>query len=147
MGEIRKFTFPARYDRVAEICGVVAANAEEAGFDADDVFRIELACDEACTNIVQHAYGGEDVGDIRVELERTKESFIIILRDKGRQFDPDEVPMPNLPADPDKFSELKIGGLGLHFMRTIMDEIRYAVNGQGDNELVMIKQIANTESR
>jgi len=147
MGEIRKFTFPARYDRVAEICGLVAANAEEAGFDADDVFRIELACDEACTNIVQHAYGGDDVGDIRVELERTKETFIIILRDKGRQFDPDEVPMPNLPADPDKFNELKIGGLGLHFMRTIMDEIRYAVNGQGDNELVMTKQIANSESR
>ena len=147
MDEIRKFTFPARYDRVAEICGLVAANAEEAGFDADDVFRIELACDEACTNIVQHAYGGEDVGDIRVELESTKEAFIIILRDKGRQFDPDEVPMPNFPADPDKFNELKIGGLGLHFMRTIMDEIRYAVNGQGDNELVMIKQIANSESR
>jgi serine/threonine-protein kinase RsbW len=147
MGEIRKFTFPARYDRVAEICGVVAANAEEAGFDADDVFRIELACDEACTNIVQHSYGGEDVGDIRVELERTKDSFIIILRDQGRQFDPDEIPIPNLPADPDKFNELKIGGLGLHFMRTIMDEIRYAVNGQGDNELVMIKQIANTDSK
>ena len=146
MGEIRKFTFPARYDRVAEICGVVAANAEEAGFDADDVFRIELACDEACTNIVQHAYGGEDMGDIRVELESTKESFIIILRDKGRQFDPEEVQIPNLPADPDKFNELKIGGLGLHFMRTIMDEIRYAVNGQGDNELVMIKQIADSES-
>lgn len=146
MGEIRKFKFPARYDRVAEICGLVASNAEEAGFDADDVFRIELACDEACTNIVQHAYGGDNLGDIRVELERTKEAFIIILRDKGRQFDPDEVPMPNLPADPDKFDELKIGGLGLHFMRTIMDEIRYAVNGQGDNELVMIKQIADSES-
>jgi serine/threonine-protein kinase RsbW len=146
MGEIRKFKFPARYDRVAEICGLVASNAEEAGFDADDVFRIELACDEACTNIVQHAYGGENLGDIRVELEHTKEAFVIILRDKGRQFDPDEVPMPNLPTDPDKFDELKIGGLGLHFMRTIMDEIRYAVNGQGDNELVMIKQIADSES-
>lgn len=147
MGESRKYTFPARYDIVAKICGIVAANAEEAGFDADDVFRIELACDEACTNIIQHAYGGEDVGDIRVILERTRETFIIILRDKGRQFDPDDVPIPNFPADPDKFDELKIGGLGLHFIRTIMDEILYTIDGQGDNELVMIKHIANTESK
>lgn len=146
MGETRNYTYPARYDRVAEICGIVASSAEKSGFNDDDVFRIELACDEACTNIIQHAYGGEDMGEIRVTIERTKEKFIIILKDKGSRFNPDDVPMPNFPEDPDKFNELKIGGLGLHFMRTIMDEIRYAVNGQGDNELVMIKHIASAES-
>ena len=139
MSEVQKHTFPGRFDQVAEICGLVASEAEKAGFNADDVFRIELACDEACTNIIQHAYGDEDIGDIKVSLERTKEAFIIVLRDKGKTFNPEDVPMPAFPANPDKVDELKVGGLGLHFMRTIMDEVRYAVNGNGDNELVMVK--------
>ena len=38
----------------------------EVGLDEDFIFKVELACDEACTNVIQHAYGGEDLGPIRI---------------------------------------------------------------------------------
>ena len=143
----RKYAFPGRYDRVAELCGLVAAEAEKAGFTDDDIFRIELACDEACTNIIQHAYGAENKGEIRVELVESDKAFIIILRDKGRAFDPDEAPTPNIPSNPDNLDELQIGGLGMHFMRSIMDEISFSIDGSGHNKLVMIKYLASSENK
>ena len=143
----RKYAFPGRYDRVAELCGLVAAEAEKAGFDDDDIFRIELACDEACTNIIQHAYGAENKGEIRVELVQSDKAFIIILRDKGRVFDPDEAPTPNIPSNPNNLDELQIGGLGMHFMRSIMDEISFSIDGSGHNKLVMVKYLGSSESK
>ena len=144
MTEEREYFYPGRYDQVAELCGLVAAEAEKVGFTDDEIFRIELACDEACTNIIQHAYGAEDEGEIRVILQHTENALIIILRDKGRAFDPDEVPKPNIPSDPNNIDELTIGGLGIHFMRNIMDEISFSVDGSGHNKLIMVKYLTRS---
>ena len=143
----REYIFPGRYDRIAKLCGLVAKEAEKAGFTDDEIFRLELACDEACTNIIQHAYGAEDEGDIRIVVERSKNAFIIILRDKGRVFDPDEVPKPHVPSNPNNIDELKIGGLGIHFMRSIMDEISFSIDGSGHNKLVMVKYLTSSDNK
>lgn len=147
MANAREYVFKGRYDQVAELCGLVSTEAQKAGFDDDEVFRIELACDEACTNIVQHAYGGEDVGEITLILEQSKNVFMIILKDKGRVFDPDEVPKPKVPSNPNNVDELKIGGLGIHFMRSIMDEISFSIDGTGHNKLVMVKYLSESEAK
>ena len=58
-------TIPARYDQVAPLCDFVVDAAVAAGLDADAAFQVQLACDEACTNIIEHAYGGQG-GEIEV---------------------------------------------------------------------------------
>lgn len=131
-------TIPGRYDRIREACDFVVSGAETAGFDPDELFRIQLACDEACTNIIEHAYGVENAGEIFVSWRKTEGAFIIELRDNGRPFKPEEVLSPSVPDSPDNIDELKVGGLGLHFMRTLMDEVEFSFDDQG-NRLVMIK--------
>lgn len=138
----QEFTIPGRYDRVIDACKFIVAGAEEVGFGPNELFRIELACDEACTNVIQHAYGGEDKGSIRVSWRFADGAFTITIVDQGQYFDPDSVPEPNIPSSPDDFDELKIGGLGIHFMRSLMDEIEFRNDTNHGNELVMVKYLS-----
>ena len=141
---------PGRYDQIQVICEFVSAGARQAGLDADEVFHMELCCDEASTNIIEHAYGAEDVGQITVTYEITSQEFRVTLRDDGRPFDPDTVPEPKLPRENadsndvalgDIMTSLKVGGLGIHFMRKLMDEVHYSFNGEYGNTLVLVKKI------
>ena len=141
MDDKHVLTISGQYDHIKQVCEFVAAGAQQAGLDDDAVFKIELACDEACTNIIEHAYGEEGAGDITVIWEASPRSFTITLHDNGRHFDPGAVADPALmqpDAEPD---ELKVGGLGVHFMRKLMDEIRYQFDAEQGNTLSMVKYI------
>ena len=59
-----KKLFPGRYASLAEIGEFIGLAAQAAGFDSKDVYAIKLAVDEACTNIIEHGYGGEGIGKI-----------------------------------------------------------------------------------
>ncbi len=143
----KEVTIPGRYDRVIDACKFILTGAESVGFDANELFRIELACDEACTNVIQHAYGGEDIGTIRVSWEFSDGAFIITIIDQGKYFDPDDVPEPNIPSSPDDIDELKIGGLGIHFMRSLMDDIRFHNDQKAGNRLIMVKYLSENNRR
>lgn len=136
-------TIPGRYEHIREVCEFIAAGAQSAGLAEDVIFKVELACDEACTNIVEHAYGEEDAGQITASWQANDDAFTITLHDNGRSFDPQDVADPEimqLSSDPDP-NELRVGGLGIHFMRSLMDEIHYHFDkGQG-NTLTMVKYI------
>lgn len=147
MGKTREFTIAGRYDQVSVACEFVAEGAEEAGFNLDEVFRIQLACDEACTNIIQHAYGGEDLGEISVAWQFDEKAFTIILRDNGRSFDPRDIPKPVIPGNPDEVDDLKIGGLGFHFMRKLMDEIHFDPDHSEGNTLTMVKFLSREQKQ
>lgn len=143
MGNQNVLTISGQYDHIKQICEFAAAGAQQAGLDEDAVFQVELACDEACTNIIEHAYGAEETGDITATWETTPQSFTITLRDNGRGFNPDTVEdptfvKPNTNPDPEK---LKVGGLGIHFMRNLMDEVRYQFDEKQGNTLIMVKYI------
>jgi serine/threonine-protein kinase RsbW len=137
----KAFSVPGRYDQVAVVCQFVVAGAEESGFGIDEIFQIELACDEACTNIIEHAYGGEEKGDIQVTWAYSEGSFTITIVDEGRPFDPGEVPEPRVPTNPDDINNLQIGGLGIHFMRKLMDEVHFQTDDIRGNRLVMVKYL------
>jgi serine/threonine-protein kinase RsbW len=149
MGNKHDLTVPGRYEQIKKACAFVADGAAQAGMVEADIFHIELACDEACTNIIEHAYGGEDKGDIIISWEADDRSFTIMIRDNGRSFDPNDVPEPPIPPEPDSpdFSEdklvenLKIGGLGIYFMRKLMDEVTYHFDNASGNTLIMVKNI------
>lgn len=124
-----------------------------AGLDADTIFRLELACDEAATNIIEHAYGAEGVGNIIVQYEVATDAFTITMRDTGRPFDPDEIPPPpsfDNMASSDVADELddqlKVGGLGVYFIRRLMDKVSYSFDQLHGNTLVMVKRLSTQES-
>lgn len=142
MNQENHLTVPGRYDQVRLICDFVAEGARLAHFDDKTIFHIELACDEACTNIIEHAYGGEEQGNIEATWQIDSQQFVITLADTGRPFDPDSVPEPMTPdAASGKLDELKVGGLGLHFMKKLMDEVHFAFTTEKGNQLIMTKYL------
>ena len=128
--------FPARYESLEAIDRFVADAAEEAGFDKSAAYQVRLAVDEACSNIIKHAYGGEGRGVIECSCHAHDDDLTVVLRDQGQPFDPDSVPPPNLS---DNLEERTGGGLGLYFIRKIMDEVDFESESETGNVLTLVK--------
>ncbi len=144
-------TIPGRYDAIRTLVQFIAEGAKDAGLDDDTVYHLELCCDEAATNIIEHAYGEESVGDIVASYEFSGDAFTITLRDTGTAFEPEAVTPPTMPDnlntlnDEDLNEQLRIGGLGLHFIRQLMDSVTFYFDPEVGNTLVMVKQITPRE--
>ena len=129
--------FPGRYDSLTGIVDFMTDAAQKAGLDARGVQAVQLAVDEACSNIIEHAYGGEGRGDIACTCCVDSGVLTMTLADQGAPFDPDSVPNPDLDADLDNRVE---GGLGVYIMRELMDEIHHEFNPESGNLLTMVKR-------
>jgi len=132
----RKLTVPGRYDRLEQICAFVAEAAAEAGLDEIESSRCQLAVDEACTNIIEHGYDGEDKGQIEITCDARPGELMIAIQDWAARFDPTSVPDPRLDST---IEEMAIGGLGLYFMRQVMDAVEFSYEN-GVNKLTLIKR-------
>ncbi|RIK19400.1 MAG: hypothetical protein DCC51_09005 [Anaerolineae bacterium] len=150
MANEQVLTVPGRYKEIKRICEFIAAGAAQAGFDDDTIFHLELCCDEASTNIIEHAYGEEGAGNIVISYALSDDDFTIVLRDNGTAFNPDAVPPPpsvtgdELTSD-ELTDQLRIGGLGLHFIRNLMDEVRFTSDRLSGNQLIMIKRLGTRQ--
>jgi len=129
--------FSAKFEFLDEIREFVGDIARAGGFDAKDVYNIQLAADEAASNIIEHAYEGVSNGLLELSCGVKGNTITIVLVDHGESFDPSEIPMPDLKAD---LSERKIGGLGIFLMRKLMDEVRYETKSNKSNVLTMTKR-------
>lgn len=129
--------FSAKFEFLDEIREFVGAIARTGGFSDKDVYNIQLAADEAASNIIEHAYEGVSNGLLELSCGVQGNIITIILVDHGESFDPSEIPLPDLKAD---LSERKIGGLGIFLMRKLMDEVHYEANPNKNNVLTMIKR-------
>lgn len=100
----------------------VLDNAKKFGFDEIMGNKIALAVDEACSNLIKHAYKFDPARYICVEIATENSSFIVKIIDDGKSFDPSFYPIPDMN---DYFKKYKHGGLGIHIIRLIMDDIKY----------------------
>jgi anti-sigma regulatory factor (Ser/Thr protein kinase) len=135
---MKHLQYSAKFEYLDEIREFVGAIAREGGFSNKDVYNIQLATDEAASNIIEHAYEGVKDGILELSCGMEGETIKIILVDHGEPYDPDSIPMPDLKAD---LSERKIGGLGIFLMRKLMDEVHYESHPEkNSNILTMIKR-------
>jgi serine/threonine-protein kinase RsbW len=126
---------PTRTEELQRVRDAVEREAVVFGFDKETAFRLALAVDEACTNIIKHSYGNNPAQLFDLEIATDKDRFIVVLTDGGKSFDPS-----NLPALDKKryFEQFNRGGLGVHIIRLVMDDVNYAVADQM-NQLRMTK--------
>mgnify|MGYP000888049952 FL=1 len=110
---------------------------EENGIPGKSLFQLNLALDELLTNTIIYGYpeGGEHEIRLRLVPEGEKE-LLIEIRDDGLAFNPLEVKAPDLKQD---IEERPIGGLGIHLVRQMLDEIEYR-RENGHNVLLMKKK-------
>ncbi len=114
----------------------IAEAARESGFDDEATGKIMLAVDEACTNIIKHAYGYAGNRDIDVEVLTNSTRFEVIITHNGKSFDPSVVKSPDMK---EYFRKYQRGGLGIHLMRRLMDEVTYETLPDKRNVVRMIK--------
>jgi len=141
---LRRLSLPARHNQLVVFAREARAAASEAGMSEVEAHRVELAVDEACANIVDHAYAGNP-GEIDMEIVwAPAKTFVVILTDEGLPFIVPEGP----PASPPKsVEELRVGGLGLRIIRQAMSEARWefgvgAPDGRKVNRLTMTRDLA-----
>lgn len=133
---MRTAIFSANLDQLEAIRDFAARAAKDAGMDDSGVYAVELSMDEACTNVIEHAYEGKDGGEIECTCDHDDKKLTIIIHDHGKSFDPEGLALPDLDADLDS---RPIGGLGIFLMKKLMDEVRFEPLGEAGNVLTMIK--------
>jgi len=103
-----------------------------AGFTSFDSSKIVLAVDEACSNVIRHAYKGQSGHPIIIQVTINHAKLEINIVDQGEQVDKNDI-------KPRPLDELRPGGLGVHLIRTVMDDVIYQNLAEVGNRLVLIK--------
>ncbi len=133
---MRSIAFPGRFASLNEIREFYTLAAEEADLDEKSIYAVQLAVDEAAANIIDHAYEGEDKGDIECSYRAFPGKLEVVMRDHGKPFNPDDVKEPDHNIS---IRKRKQRGLGLHFMKSLMDSVEFTFNGHEGNVLKMTK--------
>ena len=114
---------------------------EQATISPAQRFDLQLAVEEACMNVIEHAYGGKG-GEVTVCFEVDGADVQITVTDHGKPFDPDQVAMPDLSKP---LEERPVGGLGIYLMQQLMDEVEFEFSSEG-NRLRMVKRGVRPET-
>jgi len=125
-------------DNLSLVRSFIEFHGRELELGHKEIAHISLAVDEACTNIIKHAYNYSKNGKIKIKINKKKNKLLVKLTDNGSHFDPSIIPEPNI-EESQKMK--KGGGLGMFLMKKIMDEVEYNAKGKG-NELILIKYLA-----
>ncbi len=135
--QVRELTVTAEDGQLGRVRDFIVQVCEDAGFSSREISNTKLAVDEACTNIIKHAYEGRpDHGDIVVLAEIDAGKVKIHLQDHGKHFDFSSVKEPDL----DQYVETgRKGGLGVFLINRLMDGVEYHATETG-NELVLTKR-------
>lgn len=122
-------------DRLRLLRSTVSSAAELAGCSEPVIRDIVIAVDEACQNIIRHAYKGSAAGEIILEIDREDQRLVILLKDFAPTIDVSKVK----PRDLD---DIRPGGLGTHFIRSVMDEVKFLTPPGGvGNVLKLVKKV------
>jgi serine/threonine-protein kinase RsbW len=123
-------------DNLALIRDFTKSAAQKCGFTEETIDKIALAVDEACTNVIKHAYKFSPEGDIIVNINVNHSKMTVSITDHGSNFDPSLVPEPDVKK---YYRQHKIGGLGIYLMRKLMDEVNFNSVAGSKNQVVLVK--------
>lgn len=119
---LSQIALPAILENLPELTGTVSRCAKGLGLSDNKVTEIEIVLEEVLINIIKYAYR-DQLGDVKISCKIDDESrFVIEIEDTGPPFDVLSVSRPNLS---DKLSERKVGGLGIHLIRNLMNDVQY----------------------
>lgn len=128
----------SQVENLPEIADFIEQAARSSGLNENQIYDVQMAVDEACTNVIQHAYRGRKDGNIEISCEQRGKEFVVVIQDFGEPFDPNKV---SKPRTRDPLSRRNIGGLGIFFMHKLMDRVSFDFSSGNGNRLTMVKKI------
>ncbi len=139
MAEHYRLTRAAYLESLADFRRFISEHcAAMPGVTPDMLYDMQLAVDEACTNIITHGYAEMNPGSIILDLDVEPNQVIVSLTDFGHSFEPENTPVPDVNTS---VEERELGGFGLFFIRQSMDRMDYRVTEDG-NMMILTKYIS-----
>lgn len=106
---------------------------------ADCAFKLNIALEELLTNTISYGFDDARPHEIAITVARAGDEIVAEISDDARPFDPLNAPPPDLDST---IEERRIGGLGVHLVKTLMDKVAYAYR-DGRNRVTLHKRIAS----
>lgn len=131
-----KFVFTSESCRMAEVRHSARSFLKKCDFDESSIELLVLGLDEACTNIIRHAYGHHEK-PVRLEMERLRDRVRFVLRDYGRSCDPKCIRSRAL-------EDVRPGGVGVYIIQQVFDYVKYEPRRRG-TRLVLEKKFTTPE--
>ena len=134
MGATLKLQFPSDPKFLSLLRSLIGSAAKMVGFGEKEVGNLQLAVDEAVTNIIRHSLKNDFGRTIEAELVLGERALEVMFRDDGEPAGKDDLkpkePSPNRP-----------GGLGLYLMHECMDKVSYERLSNDQNQLCLVKYL------
>ena len=134
---VKNITIINQLDQLEYVANIMELISEEWNIPTNIALSLNLVLEELVTNIIFYGYNDNDEHKININLSYVDKIIKVEIEDDGKEFDPLQLPVPALSKT---IEESKIGGLGIHFVRKIMDDITYQRLGN-KNRLTLTKQI------
>ncbi|MBZ0310627.1 MAG: ATP-binding protein [Anaerolineae bacterium] len=126
---------PAHLNNLQTVRDFVREKAAGFNLSQEVLEDVILAVNEAATNVIVHGYK-EEQGIIQIEIRGEETGGCqVCIRDEAPLFDPTRIPTPDLSLPLEK---RPFGGMGVHLIRSLMDEVKYNITIQGNNELTLV---------
>lgn len=134
----RRLVIESRTELLHEVREFVTDAAAACGFDDEATGKLALAVDEACTNIIKHAYNLAPNRSIDIRIRTNRTTFEVVIRHQGKPFDPQTIKSPDMK---EYLTHYRHGGLGLHLMRSLLDSVEYTSLPDNTTEVRLVKQL------
>lgn len=139
-GEIQ-VTFPSQTQYIHMVTSMANNAAMMAGFERSVAGKVAIACDEAVTNVIRHAYKGQSNKTVRMKITIDVDALVIEIFHTGQPLKKENIKLPDM----DKYiKEKRRGGLGLLLITKFMDEVDYVV---GSENCCLLKKYRKTEQQ
>jgi serine/threonine-protein kinase RsbW len=138
----KELLIKSRTEELTHVRDFVSSVIHEVNVPQEVAGDIILAVDEACTNIIKHAYKFDPNGDIKIKVKYSAKEIAVQIRDEGASFSPELVPTPDLKK---YFEEKRVGGLGMYLMKSLMDDVRYKSVPGKYNQVLLTKKINSSK--
>ena len=135
-------TVPSQTAKLKRVRRFVASAARRFGFSVDEAGKIALGVDEACTNIIKHAYNSASDKEIKLSIVMDDGKFEVLITDRGKPFDPDAVKLPEMK---DYLAHYRHGGLGMYLMKSLMDKVEYRIRPGLKNQVSLVKYLSQAQ--
>lgn len=128
----------ATTEHLSDVRAFIRSHIAALKFSDQEANNVLLAVDEACSNLIQHAYKNDASREIEISVKIEKTKVIVTIGDSSSPFDPNTAELPDMEA---YFKERRHHGLGIMLMTRVMDDIQYlpASAPSGTNKLVLTK--------
>jgi len=136
------FELKSSLSELDNLCEKLEDFGQKIGLSQKLIFEINLALDELFTNIISYGFGDDAEHLIKVTITPQNEELCLCIEDDGTPFNPIDFETPDVACS---VENCKIGGLGIHIVRKLMDEICYQ-RCNDKNILTLKKTLANEAS-